>query len=371
MPDSVPNIKQIRIGIAVSLTGRYAYPGKQALAGVEAWIQHVNRIGGLGLENKRLPLELVHYDDASRPQRCEELTRRLIRADKVDVLIGPYSSGFTIRAAKVANDSGQLLWNHGGALGSRAQGKVVDILSPASTYFHGVIDYALSLIPDLVEVTIVHSTAGEFPRQLAAGSLEYCSEKRLPLPFVLTYAANTKRFDTILEHLRQQRPELLLVVGRIEDDVEFVRQLQHAELGIDLVAVIAAPLTTFGEELGEAADGILGPSQWEPGLDFVPEYGPTPAEVVEELGSMGQSVVDYPAAQAYAGCLVAQRCIETTASLDPKMLWATAGRLDMTTFYGRFRIDAETGRQEGHVMPVIQWREGRKVPVWPPQSGMV
>ncbi len=365
MLDSVPNIKQIRIGIAVSLTGRYAYPGKQALAGVQAWIQHVNRIGGLGLGDERLPVDLVHYDDASRAQRCEELTRRLIRADKVDVLIGPYSSGFTIRAAKVANDSGQLLWNHGGALGSRAQGKVVDILSPASTYFHGVIDYALSRSPNLVEVTIVHSTAGEFPRQLAAGSLEYCSDKRLPLPSVLTYAANTKRFDTILEHLREQRPELLLVVGRIEDDVEFVRQLHQAELGIEFVGVIAAPLTFFGEELGEAADGILGPSQWEPGVDFVPEYGPAPAEVVEELAGVGQSIVDYPGAQAFAGCLVAQRCIETAASLDPKTLWATAGRLDTTTFYGRFRINAQTGRQEGHVMPVIQWRDGHKVPVWP------
>ena len=43
----------------------------------------------------------------------------------------------------------------------------------------------------------------------------------------------------------------------------------------------------------------------------------------------------------------------------------------MTTFYGRFRINPGTGRQEGHAMPVIQWRGGGKVPVWPLKNDTV
>ena len=71
-------------------------------------------------------------------------------------------------------------------------------------------------------------------------------------------------------------------------------------------------------------------------------------------------------AQAYAGCLVMQRCIEAAGSLDQAALRRVAGELDFTTFYGRYRIDAATGRQLGHVMPVVQWRQGAKVMVWPP-----
>jgi branched-chain amino acid transport system substrate-binding protein len=72
-------------------------------------------------------------------------------------------------------------------------------------------------------------------------------------------------------------------------------------------------------------------------------------------------------AQAYAGCLVLQRCLEVTGSLDQQALRQTANHLDFTTFYGRYRIDPATGRQLGHVMPVVQWQGGTKVVVWPPE----
>ncbi len=77
--------------------------------------------------------------------------------------------------------------------------------------------------------------------------------------------------------------------------------------------------------------------------------------------------IDYPMAQAYAGCLVVQRCIETAGSLDPSTLRQVAGELDFTTFYGRYRIDPCTGQQRGHIMPVVQWQQGAKVIVWPPE----
>jgi branched-chain amino acid transport system substrate-binding protein len=70
-------------------------------------------------------------------------------------------------------------------------------------------------------------------------------------------------------------------------------------------------------------------------------------------------------AQAYAGGLVVQHCIETAGTLNQQVLREVASRLDFTTFYGRFRIDPSTGRQVGHRMPVVQWQEGRKVVVWP------
>lgn len=350
--------------MTASLTGRYAYPGKQALAGVQAWVRQANRAGGIMVGDARFPVELVHYDDGGSPRRCEELTFRLINADKVDVLLGPYSSGLTLRSANAANEHGRVLWNHGGALGSKAQGMVVDVLSPAATYFGGVIDYALSRKPGLENVAIVHSTAGEFPRQISAGSLEYCSSRRLSLPSVLTYAADTKSFNPVIERLRQDPPELLLSVGRIEDDIEFARQLHQAQLEIEFVGFIAAPLASFGDELGDAAEGVLGPSQWELGVASNPDYGPSADEVLGHLADVGQSTVDYPAAQAYAGCLVAQRCIEDAGSMNAQELWKIAGRLDFTTFFGRFRINPKTGRQEGHQMPVIRWRDGHKELVW-------
>ena len=74
---------------------------------------------------------------------------------------------------------------------------------------------------------------------------------------------------------------------------------------------------------------------------------------------------DYPAAQAYAAGLVAARCAEIAGSLEDDRLWQAAGRLDLTTFYGRFRLDPQTGQQVGHEMVVAQWQAGQKQIVWP------
>ena len=125
------------------------------------------------------------------------------------------------------------------------------------------------------------------------------------------------------------------------------------------------PITRFRDELGAAADRFLGPSQWEPGIMTVPEYGASSEEVMGRLSTRSPEGVDYPMAQAYAAGLVAQRCVEAAGSLRQSELRQAAGRLDFTTFHGRYRIDPDTGRQLGHVMPVVRWEGGQKRVVWP------
>ena len=72
-------------------------------------------------------------------------------------------------------------------------------------------------------------------------------------------------------------------------------------------------------------------------------------------------------AQAFAAGFIAQRCVADTGSLDDAELRAAAGELDVTTFYGRFRID-ETGRQVGRQVSLVQRQDGEKVVVWPPEQ---
>jgi branched-chain amino acid transport system substrate-binding protein len=98
-----------------------------------------------------------------------------------------------------------------------------------------------------------------------------------------------------------------------------------------------------------------------------PEYGPSSEEGLARLIAHHPEGVDYPMAQAYAGGLVAQRCIEIAGTLDQYALRQVASSLDFTTFYGRYRIDPRTGRQLGHRMPVVQWQGSRKVIIWPSQ----
>ena len=78
----------IRIGLSISLTGPTAAAGKQVLAGLEIWRDDVNRNGGL----LNRPVELVYYDDQGNPANAPGLYAKLMGVDKVDLLIGPYST---------------------------------------------------------------------------------------------------------------------------------------------------------------------------------------------------------------------------------------------------------------------------------------
>lgn len=361
----------IRVGMTTSLSGRYAPQGQQALIGIQTWVEDTNRQGGMQVGEQSLPVCLIYHDDASDAAQCGILTERLITVDRVDILLGPYSSGLALRAASVANHHQHVLWNHGGALETTSApdpGWVIGLLTPAPHYFVGIIDLVRHTSPAASRIAIIYSTAGAFPQAVAAGAAQYGRARGFETVRMYPYPARTTDFTSILTQLANDPPHLLLSVGRIEDDLHFARQYVHSPLRAKIVGLIVTPLSLFRDTLGDAASLFLGPSQWEPGMVARPDYGPTAADVLQRLTAYAPHEVDYPMAQAYAGGLVAQRCVEAAGTLEQHALRQAAHRLDFTTFYGRYRLAPSTGRQIGHHMPVVQWQGSRKVILWPPQS---
>jgi branched-chain amino acid transport system substrate-binding protein len=361
---------EIRLGLVTALTGQYCIPGQQALLGVQAWVDDTNRAGGIWLvkTGTRLPVRLIFYDDASTAAQCAAGVERLIVHDQVDILLGPYASGLAHRAACIAQHYRRVLWNHGGssdAIYASGLTWVVGILTPASQYFHGVIDFIRRRHPTFQRLAILHTTTGTFAREVAMGAVRYGQEWGFTNIQIHTYPTGLQDFAPLLQRLAHESPEVLLGVGRIADDMRFAAQLRQTLLTIPAVGLIATPMTVFHQYLGSAADGFFGPSQWEPEAVRTVDYGPSLPTVLASLRERAPTGVDYPMAQAYAGCLVVQRCIELSGGIDQEALRQTANNLDFTTFYGRFRIDPASGRQIGHVMPVVQWQNGSKVVVWP------
>src|SRR5262245_44665009 len=94
----------IRVGGTLPLTGPLAPVGNiHKLAG-EAFVDSVNRRGGL-LGRK---LQWLLLDDQSQPANTRTLYERLVTADKVDLLMGPYGTSSIIAAMGVAQRYGRL-----------------------------------------------------------------------------------------------------------------------------------------------------------------------------------------------------------------------------------------------------------------------
>src|SRR6056297_2661553 len=68
----------IKIGAAVSLTGKVAYEGELVKQGYEVWEKWVNEHGGIKADGKTYGVEIIYYDDESDPVRGAKLTEKLI-----------------------------------------------------------------------------------------------------------------------------------------------------------------------------------------------------------------------------------------------------------------------------------------------------
>ncbi len=97
---------KIRIGTAVSLSGPYAMAAIPVNTyNFNMWIEEINAKGGLYLKkfDKRVPVELITYDDRSDTGTGVKLVEKLILEDKVDLLLPPWSTAMHLAVAPVAN----------------------------------------------------------------------------------------------------------------------------------------------------------------------------------------------------------------------------------------------------------------------------
>ena len=376
----------IKAGIPVSLSGQFQMQGKQALAGIQSWIGDVNRAGGIALRpgSVGLRLELIHHDDASLSQQVRRVTERLITQDNVDLLFGPYSSVLASASAAVAEEHHRVMWNQGGAsddIYQRGYRYVVGILTPATQYLAGLLAMIWQTDEKAVSVGIVRASTGAFPKAVCLGVEAQAERLGFRVDFVEEFeagdtggdTADKMDFSSLVRKLARAAPDVLVAVGRIGNDISLAKCLVKHRSSFKAVAVVAAPIQQFSDELGTDANGFLGPSQWETGAAYPQDFGPNALEVLESLASSGavrsvHSQVDYPMVQAYAAGVVAQRCVEMAGTLDNGELRKSAGVLDFSTFYGRFKIDAITGRQVGRSVVLVRWQNGSKKVVWPPEQ---
>jgi branched-chain amino acid transport system substrate-binding protein len=117
--EAPPTKDKIVVGMARPLSGPLAVIGDSAFRPVyETWVDEVNAAGGIEVAEygKKLPIELVVYDDKSDLGTMTRLTEKLIVEDKVDFLWPACSTAFVFAQAPIANKYGYvLLTAEGGA----------------------------------------------------------------------------------------------------------------------------------------------------------------------------------------------------------------------------------------------------------------
>ena len=86
--------KEIVVGSTICLTGPQAAPGADLKWAYEQAVADINKAGGIPVKQyaKKLPVKLVIADDESDAGKAASAVEKLIKLDKVDLLLATHST---------------------------------------------------------------------------------------------------------------------------------------------------------------------------------------------------------------------------------------------------------------------------------------
>ncbi len=352
-----PN-NEVLIGGAISQTGRYAEPAGRQVNSIKLWVDDVNGRGGL-LGHR---INLVLLDDKSDTQTAIKLYEKLITEDKVDLVLGPYSSGITEAVANVTERYKMPFVAYGAAstpIWEKGRKYIFNIVAVAEDYQKGAVHLAKQIG---VKKAAVIGEDSLFPRESGKGAKEW--SKRLGIEIVLDENYPTKQtdFTALLQKIKAAGAEAIFSNSYFADAAAQLRQMREQNLNFKLFSSTVGPgLPNFPEQLGSTAEFVLGFSQWEPlpkilGHPGMPEY-------IDRYEKRFTEKPNYHAGGAYGALQVTEAALKKAGSFDSEKLREALATIEASTIFGRYKVDAKgMNAHEGLTFQILR---GQRRVVWP------
>jgi len=363
----------IKIGAAVSLTGKMAYEGKHVRDGYLVWEDWVNSHGGINVGGKNYEVKIIAYDDESNPVRAAKLTEKLITQDEVDFLFGPFSSSITFATSAIGEKYNKITLapqSNATKIYDRGYKNIFSVLPSATTLLTPVVRMVVEDLEPKPEKVAIISANDLFPLCCAEGFQETCIELGMEVLFE-KFPAGSTDLSNILSKIKSFNPDILALTGYTSDSLMAMRQCKELNINAKLYTFSeGVAIGAFVEELGELSEYAFGAEWWIPQLKLEgPIFGTTENYVKAVKDKFGE---DYkPSAQLATGSAAAsllQLAIERADSIETeKVREALSGlKVKLSTFV-EIAFD-DRGLNTKWIHPVVQIQNGKPVIVYPASS---
>ncbi|WP_319405032.1 amino acid ABC transporter substrate-binding protein [uncultured Desulfosarcina sp.] len=350
--------KPIRIGATVSLSGNFSEPSAMVRDGYRLWEKQVNQHGGL----IGRPVELVVYDDRSDPETVYDLYQRLIHQDRVDLVLSPYGTPLTLQASQVSEASQMIMLAcaaSGKAIWNRVYRYVFGMYALADRYFIGMLDLMARQGHDTVSIIYEDSP---FNIDVANGAEKWARRFGIAVALKESFAPGQGQLGGLLQDAIEKNAAGLILSAYPPEGYRMLELMQAAGWRPRAIGMTIAPIhPDFYLKAGPIAEGIFGPSQWEPD-ERIPFPGTT--KFIRDFQAAYHKLPSYHAGSAYAGCQILERAITELNEINQDRIRDYISSLDTVTVIGRFKVDHQ-GRQVGHNPILVQWQDGKKEIVYP------
>jgi branched-chain amino acid transport system substrate-binding protein len=350
----------IKVGASLPLTGEFSEPGKAAKQGYEVWQEMVNDSGGL-IDGR--PVEMVIKDDQSNQNTIVADYNALISQDKVDLLLGTFSSLLNLPASAVAERNRMLFVEPaGGAPELFDRGfKYLFFAQQATADKQGKVwaEYVTQLPEDQRPKTAAYPTLDDpFAQPTSEGIEAILKPAGIETVYRETYTIDNPNLDGIANAIKSRNPDVVVHGATFEDGVGMVRALRKAGFTPKMLYQTTAP--SLGDQYAKAigkqtTEGIFyGVSHSKEA-----ETPGNPEFVAKYQEMFGGTEVPEDAADAYATAQVLQAAVKAVGTIERNRQLELADWLrenEVDTILGPLTWD-EQGRPEGEFL-VGQWQNG-------------
>lgn len=331
----------IKVGSFLSVTGPASFLGDSELKTLEMYVERINEAGGV----IGRPLKLVHYDDAGDASAARNFASRLIRSDRVDIIVGGSTTGTTMAAVPMVEQARIPFISLAGAVVITDPVKPWVFKTPQSdrTAAERVLQDIKSR--GLTKVALISGTDG-FGRSGREQTLAIADDMGVEIVADVTYSPTDTDMTAQLTRIRNTAGvEAVFNFGFGQSPAIVTRN--YSQLGIKLPFYQSHGVASdrFLELLGDAGEGLRLPASPLLVPDSLPDSDPQKA-VVQSYKTLYEKRWDMQVSTfggyAHDGLMIAVAAIEKAGSTDReavrKALESIEGHVGVT---GIFNMSSE------------------------------
>jgi branched-chain amino acid transport system substrate-binding protein len=314
----------IRIGLSLSLTGPTAAAGKQVLAGLEIWRDDVNAKGGL----LGRPVQFVSYDDQGNPSNAPAIYAKLMGVDKVDLLIGPYSTNVIAAVLPAIMQANRTTIGIFG-LGANQNFKYPRYFSMNSqgpspaNYSKCVFDLAAAQNPKPTRLALIGAEV-EYSRNALDGARQNGKAMGFDIVFERTYPLSTTEFTPVVRAMHAANPDVVFGATLPIDTTGIIRAANEISFKPKLIggAMLGLLVTGIKQQLGSMINGYISNEFYipAPSLQFTGTQQMM-EEYQKRASALGTDPLGYTyPPYAYAAGQILAKAVTDIGSLDDDRL---------------------------------------------------
>ncbi|MBN9516064.1 MAG: amino acid ABC transporter substrate-binding protein [Alphaproteobacteria bacterium] len=362
---------KVKIGYAISKTGPNAGGASiTQIPNYEMWVKDVNAKGGLMIGGKRVPIEVVEYDDRSNSEEAVRAVERLVTQDKVDLLFPPWGTGLNLAVGPVFNKYGypQLTFS---AVTDRAP--ELAKRWPNSFWLLGTSKQYVDALADLLKkmrsegkigpnIAMI-SIADGFGIDLSQAARKSFTDAGFKLAYDKSYPIGTQDLSPLIGEAQRSGADTFVAFSYPPDTMALTEQSKVASYAPKVMFLgVGVGFPMYPQRFGANAEGIMSLGGWSKDNASTAAYAKKHEEMFKRGPDRWGSQIGYSSLQ------MLEQAIERVGKIDRAAIIKELQTGTFDTVLGKVKL--VDNQMKDNYWLIGQWQDGFFVGVAPQRPGV-